>query len=549
MKKLLFAVIVFALLTRIVAINYGLPLWLVGDEPPFVNAALKMIELKTVIPALNEKAFKPILYFPPYLSYAYLIPFIILLGAKYILFSGTLEEFKSLIVSDPSQFFLIARLISVFLGTATVWLVYKISKNVFRLDYAAILSSFFLASSVIHVNLSSVGRDWAPAVFLFTLGAYIITNPEMSFKKRYLASSVVSGVAFGVSLVGGFLMLFMLFTYLLYEKNSILKALKEKILYASLIIFLALAVLSIIIYPFGFHLKGDHSLYGGKTISGLVSSPINFYEPAFMAEPILFIFAIAGLAFCFREKRNFFWASTALIISYAFIFYGIYYYQERFAVYMFPVFSILAGYGFYRAVGRTSAVFRKGLSLILLLLIPALTTMQFDRLAVKNDPRVQALHWIEKELDEGERVITYARLTRIPNTKGGVEEQGKIDSRSLRQIDHVEQEAAGKNFPPEEKHFHALNLYTVNNKSFYDNLPLYVKEMKYNYLLIDPQFPKDELFEHNPFFDVMKDSELITSFGEPGQDNSLAESTFSNPIQFLKIKSFGPRIEIYKLES
>src|SRR3989344_2645647 len=52
-KKWLLAILVFVFLARIVGVSYGLPLWLVDDETPFTLAALKMLQLKTLIPALQ----------------------------------------------------------------------------------------------------------------------------------------------------------------------------------------------------------------------------------------------------------------------------------------------------------------------------------------------------------------------------------------------------------------------------------------------------------------------------------------------------------------
>ena len=213
-KKILVIILGAAFFLRIAGINYGLPLWLIFDEPPFITAALKMIELKTILPALHQNEFKPILYFPPYLAYLYIIPYIFLLGVKYLFFGAGIKEFQNYIVSDLSQFFLLARLISVILGTLTVGLVYKISKNIFKKEWAALLASSFLAFSILHINLSFVARDWIAATFLFTLGVWFITHPDMPFKKRCLWGGLVAGIAFGVSLIAGFLMLFMLYWYI-----------------------------------------------------------------------------------------------------------------------------------------------------------------------------------------------------------------------------------------------------------------------------------------------------------------------------------------------
>ena len=67
-------------------INYGAPFPLVSDEESMIGGALRMLELRTLIPALEPEAFK-ILMYPPLIPYLYLMlitPFVFLL----YIFSG-----------------------------------------------------------------------------------------------------------------------------------------------------------------------------------------------------------------------------------------------------------------------------------------------------------------------------------------------------------------------------------------------------------------------------------------------------------------------------
>ena len=88
LNKSLIFILALAFLARIVGISYGLPLWLVDDEPPFTLAALKMLQLKTLIPASQLADFKTVLYYPPYLSYLYLPFFAALVAIKLLLYDG-----------------------------------------------------------------------------------------------------------------------------------------------------------------------------------------------------------------------------------------------------------------------------------------------------------------------------------------------------------------------------------------------------------------------------------------------------------------------------
>ena len=181
---LLSAIIVFAFVVRIMGIQYGLPLWLIDDEPPFALAALKMIQLKTILPVFHLEEFKNILYYPPYLSYIYLLPFSILLAVKYFFFQGGFDQFLYYITNDLSQFFIIARFINILLGVATIGLLYRITKNIFQNVYLSLLASFLLSTSLLHILFSFIGRHWLPTSFLFTLTLFFLKHSQLIFQEK-----------------------------------------------------------------------------------------------------------------------------------------------------------------------------------------------------------------------------------------------------------------------------------------------------------------------------------------------------------------------------
>lgn len=537
-------ILVLAFAVRVLGIGYGLPLWLVGDEPPFIAATLKMIEFKNPLPIFHLEEFKKVLYFPPYVSYVYLFPFSLLLGIKYLLFQGTIEAFKNCLVADLSSFFLLARFISAVFGTFTVFLVYKIGRNIFRNDWIGILASFFLSTSILHINLSFVARDWVPATFIFTLAIFFLTHPNYSFKKRYLLSSITSGLAFGVSLIGGFIMVFMLLFYFFYEKHALFDIFKEKTLYISVIIFLLLAGISIALYPFGFHLSGDNSITVSKSWLGFLGRTDAFLRPIALSEPILASFTLAGFVITFKRNRPIFWLFSLFIFSYLSIFYLIYHYGYRFTVYFFPLLSIMAGYAFYNVFVKFKSPPLRFI-LFAALLVPIAASIKLDTLAIKNDSRVQAIQWIEKNIPADAKIIVNARLTRLPATNEALKEQKSIDPGSLRQMDRAQMSFSSLQL--NQKFFHSLNLYTVKNPSFYKDIGTYGKNHQYDYLLEDPLFTSDDTTSIASLQGYARKENLVNEFGGSQTTYSIAESSFGNFIQFFKLKSLGPKIEIYKL--
>jgi len=545
-KYILIGLITFAFIIRFVGIKYGLPLWLIGDEPPFTLAALKMIELKSIIPVLHGEAFEPILYYSPYLSYIYLIPFTILLGIKYILFSGGIDLFKNFIIVDLSQFFILARIINVIFGTATVWLIYKIAKNIFKKEWVALFSSFFLASSVLHIHLSSVARDWVPAVFLFVLVMWILSKNNISFRKKYIWSGIISGLSFGISLISGFIMLFVLFWYLFYEKNNFFKVFKEKILYISLFIFLILSALAIAIYPFGFHLSGHNSIGAGQTFLGYLLNFVSFLKPVVVSEPILSIFALFGIIFSWKNFRGYFWSGIVFIFSYITIFYIMFHYEHRFTIYLFPIISIFAGYGLYILAKKIQNKTTAKIFIIVVLLVPFATSIRLEWLILRNDSRIQVREWVAENIKANSKIMVYAELTRFASTKEAHEEQKLIDPNSLRKID--EAEAYFDKNPHGHTQFHTINLYSIKDNNFYKNLPEYIEKNNYQYFILDPFYNiTDE--KKLGFSDIIKNATFVKSFSQFQEIYSMRDGNFGSPIELFKLKSFGPRIEVYKIKN
>jgi dolichyl-phosphate-mannose--protein O-mannosyl transferase len=195
---------------RMIGVNYGLPLWLVGDEPPFIIATLQMLKLQTLFPVLHPEIFNPILYFPPYLSYLYLIPFALVLGLQYLFHIRDIAILVSYITADPSSLFILARIISALAGTATILFVYKAGKHFFQNTYASLIGAIVVTMSASHALLSHWGRDWTLSIFLFALALALITDRTRPAPRRACIIALISGVGFGVSVIAGFIPLFVL---------------------------------------------------------------------------------------------------------------------------------------------------------------------------------------------------------------------------------------------------------------------------------------------------------------------------------------------------
>ena len=94
---------------------------------------------------------------------------------------------------------LFGRMLSVLYGTLTIFLIYRISLNVFRDTHLSLIASFFLAQSVLHVSDSHFSTADVSATFFMYLAVYFILEFMDSQKSSALFfSSFFTGFSFGM---------------------------------------------------------------------------------------------------------------------------------------------------------------------------------------------------------------------------------------------------------------------------------------------------------------------------------------------------------------
>lgn len=540
-KWLFVYILTLAFLLRIVGVGYGLPMWLIDDEPPFTLAALKMLQLKTLLPATHLEEFRTVLYYPPYISYLYLLPFSILLGIKYLFFNGGQEQFIYYLTSDLSQFFLIARLLNVILGVLSIALFYKVVKKIFQNEFIGLLAAFFLSTSSFHILMSANGRHWLPVSFFIVLVLWIL-NLDWEFQKRYFVAVLVVGIGMGVSPITLLLLALIGYWYLFYEQKKLLDLFKEKYFYLSLALFGLLAILPGILYPQSFGFQADLTSGQTKSIWGILQSPFLFLKPIALSEPILVTLAIFGLAVIAFYQSRLFWPLSLFIYTYSAVFYWFFRYEHRFTLMLFPILALLAAIGFasiYKWIKNRALV----TTLFFLLAVLIIFSLRLSYLLYQNDSRIFLREWTEENIPAGSRIMVFTRLTRLSTTPEAIKEQEVLDPFSLRKIDLAE---ANFNLP-DKKYFHALNLYDVQNQEFYSNLEKYVRDNHYQYLFIGgTDVRKAERLKI--FQEIASKGRLLKAFGEFQETYSPSiGQLIGNPFNLFKLEEFGPPVALYKL--
>ena len=187
-RKILIGLLFLAFFLRLGGIFHGFPLMVFSDESATLLASLKMLGTLS-FHAADASGY----YYPALLSYIYL-PFLSLfiIFGHWLGFFTSIQQIKEVVFFNLGYFVIVARLVSVFFGVFTVYLVYKISKILFANIFISLLASFFLAINFFHVGTSHLANTWVAQTFFYLLilfwAIYFLKKTKVTFKDYLLGS-------------------------------------------------------------------------------------------------------------------------------------------------------------------------------------------------------------------------------------------------------------------------------------------------------------------------------------------------------------------------
>lgn len=532
-------VLILAFFARIAGILYGLPLTVVNDEYPFTYAALQMLQLHTVIPALHADAFVNILPYPPYLSYLLLVPFAAIVGMKLLVLTGPDALFPAHLLSDLTPFFATARLLHVVLGVLSIYLIYRVAEHVFRSRIAAIASAFLLATSLLHAALSMVGRNWLPTSFIFLLVLYFLTR-EGTVTRRYIFAFMAAGIGMGISSIAALACLMMGLYYLCFDlKDAKLFVRDLPSIAGGIAVFAVLAIIPWLLWHGGNAFLGATTLFAGKSLAGALASPLTALSLTVWSEPVVMLLFLGGLIGLYVRARRVFFFVVGFFLLYVGVFYFFFRFDARFLLPVVPLYALAGGFAIAQLWSRKTA-----LLLCVVLLVPLIASARLAYLAATGDTRQIAREWTLQHIESGDKVLVYSSALHVPTQAAAVAELRSIDERVLRKVDEAD-EALDRDDVP-----YALNnLTSLVGTPFLDTLPEYAKREEYSYLILEPRSLLGSSGASAAFAALTKDAAVIAHFSGLGTRMSLWESAFTEPLpRLFDDKRLGPDILIYKLK-
>jgi len=522
--RYLVALLLIAFAFRVAGICWGFPSTLNNDESALVRSALGMR-----FGDLNPHYFDwPSLY--RYLNFFLFAAFIKLRIPIQAQFGvETMRRVLPFWWGPNLPFYFLARLLTAILGTATVYLVYKIGRR-FLSRGTSLVAALFLAVNYYHVINSQIATLDAAMTFFFALSLYFTLKIlETGKLGDYLLAGIFLGLATSTKYNAGLGFLPILTAHFLRighisSIRLILKDLWKPLLAGLAALGAFLAGTPYAILDWGTFWQAD-DIHGflwtfGRTVPGakwwwLVERA--FFGGWGLPLGLLIILGYVLRARKFlREKDRLSLVLLSFPIPY-FLYLGSW--SKPRSQYMLPIMLFEAMFGaeaFVFLVGRFLKKFRgaAAVGLILLVTIPVMRTARFDIRKIRGDTRVVAKYWIEQNIPRGVHIAGDAR--KPTGAYGG----------TLPEIFLSTEESSGRGY-----FLHPIREWIAGNKLSPEDLVGKFKEHDISFAITSTDFHgQDGVEEAN-----------LTLYRSWLEDNALLLKSFTPEW------NFGPAISIYQL--
>ncbi len=451
---LLIAVMFLAVAIRLPAVSYGLPYHLLADEETSVYGALKMIDLRTVLPVLHRDDFDTLLYYPPGLAYIYVIFFLPAILIKYLSSGLSLDHLKAVLTIDPSIFWYIARSLGIVFGLANIWLVYRIGKHIFKKDSLAVLGAFLFSTSFLTVTMDPTAHHWTAGIFFCLLSSYVLLrtlHPDFNGNRnhRLALAGLILGIAFGTSYLVVYVPPLIIMIAYCRFKNPPVESMEKRLVYKNVlwnilyfvVPFTALAIFFIVIHPGAFLYQAGHGgeyAYAMQSIAGFI---VYYVRAIWNYELPLLLISFTGLIVLFRRKRETFYLILTCTFVMGVVMYIFMYNNPRYLLPLIPILALMSTYAYAELSPYFLRTLRKKIFIYTGALILALYFVavygKYEILLSRGDTRLMARDWIERTLPKGSTIITDTDRLRLSGTPGSIRAQAKVDDSSLRAADRI----------------------------------------------------------------------------------------------------------------
>jgi tetratricopeptide (TPR) repeat protein len=334
-------------------------------------------------------------------------------------FSSTQDMLRAF-DADPTRFFYVGRLITSCFGIASIYLLYKLGKDIFS-HTVGMLAAFVLALNFFHIRRGQLITTDTPLVFFILLAFIPIWKIATEGRRsHYIWAGVCVGLATGVK-YPGLLTAFGIVAAHVYRHLTLKRSLKRILLSPSIwmsagvvaLVFFAVSPYCLLDYSgfySDFHFEQTHMKIGhfgaperlvsyGRYLGSII--------PGVMTLP-LFVLALAGVGYGVWRYRRL----SAVLLSFPLIYFAIVgSWRTAADHYIFPVIPFLMVFAALLLSDAIDKIPFSGSRLLLcgaafLVVIPsALQIRGFYSQPDTLDNRAAAGAWIEKNIEKGAALV------------------------------------------------------------------------------------------------------------------------------------------------
>ena len=546
-KQPIFWVAVGAFMLRLWGITYGFPDLLVFDEPALTRGALTMLKIPTIIPALHPADFAT-MYYPPFTAYLYLLVLAPVMGFLYLLsHTLSLSDYATGLILDPTPAWIATRAVSAFIGALTVYFLGRLAERIY--PGSGIFAALFLATSFLHVTFSHIARHWAPSFLFITLLLWTAYHLYRSGQKRWYAlAGIFGGLAVGTGVLTGVLMLAPALAHFVRE-GSLVQKLRSAAFWIMIGITGALTVITFALHPLilqnllaepgnqGITLTAQKSLYGFVEMA--TAEARDFAQ----SETMIFIFGLIGLPFFLLRHRKFGVVLALTVLLTMLSLYLFHYYLLHYVSLILPIFVLFAGAGVYEIVRMAQTRWMRIGMLIAIFALPTLLALRFSYLWTLPDTRHDARVYIETQLPQDARIISYMpNMKVVTPQKAMLRERLAFDPSSSRLADRTLLSLATSSYPAPA--YPVFEIGTLSGEGVAKLTPEFLVLQHFDYAVVDrfaTPYPALEA--------LLAKGAVVARFPRSGGAADVIGDNFHGPaLTLFTMPQMGPEIWIVKLK-
>jgi|GEM_PF-186840 len=546
LRQPIFWIAVGAFALRVWGISYGFPDLLAGDEPALTRGALTMLKLHTLIPALHPADFAT-MYYPPLTAYLYLVVLAPVMGISYLLSGAhSTAQFAVNIVLNPTVPWMATRAMTALVGAFTVYCIGRLSEKIYA--GSGVFAALFLATSFSHVMFSHIGRHWALSMLLIVGLVWTAYHVFHSGKMRwYVLSGIFAGLAVGNGVITGALLLVPILAHF-FRTDSFVKKVRSASLWMMIAVSIFLSALFFALHPLILHNLLPESSQGvtiaqQKSLLAMAEMYVTELRDLSQNETMLVLFALIGVPLYLRRHPRFGSALAASVLLVIAVNYFFHYYLLHYVNLIVPILVLFAAAGAQDIVAIGKRAWARAAILALIFIVPLSIALRFSYLWTQPDTRHDARAYIEKNIPEDARVITYT-----PNIKvvwpapEMLRERLAFDPASSRVTDTTLLSLATSTYPAPA--FTVFELGTLSGTGAQKLTPKFLQGEAFDYAVVDLSATPYPALEA-----LLANGEVMARFPADGKTTNLFEDRYEGPsLALFDVAQLGPEILVVKLK-